>query len=251
VNSNDEASKDFLSIETIENKLPYALSDVTDVKILPDHSTTFTYKNTSFQIHIAGLHMVENAIASIKLAESLGIPLEKIADGLATLKNIPGRGQVIYAGQPYTIVVDYAHTEDSLRAIYSAYEPKEGGRKIAVLGSAGGGRDVWKRPRMGAVAGESCDTIIITNEDPYDESPENIMRDVAQGVLNKSKERLFLIEDRKEAIRQALSIAKDGDVIFLTGKGSESAIMGPKGTKITWSEEGVVRELLNPEGVEK
>ncbi len=150
-------------------------------------------------------------------------------------------------GQTFAAVVDYAHTPDSLRAIYEAFPPKEadahgkGGRRICVLGNTGGGRDRWKRPAMGAIAEEYCDLSILANEDPYDEDPRAILDEIAEG-FTKKKPRIIL--DRREAIRAALAEAREGDVVLITGKGTDPYIMGPRGSKEPWSDKRVVEEEL-------
>jgi UDP-N-acetylmuramoyl-L-alanyl-D-glutamate--2,6-diaminopimelate ligase len=141
-------------------------------------------------------------------------------------------------GQNFTVIVDYAHTDDSLRKLYETFPSS---RKIAVLGSTGGGRDSWKRPVLGKIADEYCDEIIITNEDPYDEDPVKIINDVARGVTQHTP---IIIINRREAIRKALELARAGDTVLITGKGTDPCIMGPHGTKEVWDDATVVREEL-------
>jgi UDP-N-acetylmuramoyl-L-alanyl-D-glutamate--2,6-diaminopimelate ligase len=171
-----------------------------------------------------------------------------IEKGLLQFKGVPGRLEIIIK-KPFTVVVDYAHTPDSLRKVYSTLRADymhTGGSLICVLGSAGGGRDKWKRLEMGRVAGEYCADIILTNEDPYDESPEEIMKEIKTGVLSTSFpiSRLQEVVDRKEAIRTALLIAREGDVVVMTGKGSETSIHGAQGEIIPWNESEIVRTLV-------
>jgi UDP-N-acetylmuramoyl-L-alanyl-D-glutamate--2,6-diaminopimelate ligase len=134
--------------------------------------------------------------------------------------------------------VDYAHTDDSLRKLYETFPTS---RKIAVLGSTGGGRDSWKRPVLGKIADEYCDEIIITNEDPYDEDPMKIINEVASGM---EKHDPTIILDRREAIAKALSLANKGDTVLISGKGTDPYIMGPNGTKIPWDDATVAKEEL-------
>ena len=116
-----------------------------------------------------------------------------------------------------------------------------GVKKICVLGGTGGGRDVAKRKIMGEIADKHCDHIIITTEDPYDESPENIAKDVARGIKNHPHE---FILGRREAIRKALGMAEKDFVVFITGKGAEPYIMSANGARIPWSDVSVVHEEL-------
>jgi UDP-N-acetylmuramoyl-L-alanyl-D-glutamate--2,6-diaminopimelate ligase len=138
--------------------------------------------------------------------------------------------------------VDYAHTPDSLSALYSAF-PNQ--RKICVLGNTGGGRDTWKRPEMGRIADEACTKVILTNEDPYDEDPRAIVEDMVRGMSSEGKDaKLQIIMDRREAIRHALAVAREGDAVLISGKGTDPFIMGANGLKESWSDAQVVREEL-------
>ena len=143
----------------------------------------------------------------------------------------------IEAGQNFIAVVDYAHTPDSLAALYGAFPNR---RKICVLGNTGGGRDTWKRPEMGRIADETCAEVILTNEDPYDEDPSAIVAAMATGMRRTPS----IIMDRREAIRHALRAARPGDAVLISGKGTDPFIMGPKGSKQSWSDAAVVREEL-------
>lgn len=121
---------------------------------------------------------------------------------------------------------------------------------ICLLGAPGGGRDNWKRPAMGKIAAQYCDKIILTNDDPYDEPPENIIDDIFSGASqirnSKSKSRnIFKIVGRREAIKKAFSLAKKGDFVILTGKGGEVWMCVENGKKIPWNEKKIVEDLLN------
>jgi len=112
------------------------------------------------------------------------------------------------------------------------------------LGSAGGGRDRWKRPRMGNIASQYCAEIILTDEDPFDEDPAQILEEIKTGIPDEQIRKLEIILDRKQAIRRAVSSAKSGDVVIITGKGSEPYIRVSGGEKVPWSDVGVVKEVL-------
>lgn len=224
-------------IHTVEKNISYSLHDV---KILEEdtNKSTVVYKNETITIPIPGRFNIVNALAAIKLAEEVGIPVTVAKQGIENLTLIRGRVEKVSMGQNFTVVVDYAHTDDSLRKLYEAFPNT---RKIAVLGSTGGGRDVWKRPVLGKIADELCDEIIVTNEDPYDEDPMNIINDVASGVTHHTP---TIILSRREAIACALSLAKAGDTVLITGKGTDPYIMGPNSTKEVWDDAQVVREEL-------
>ncbi len=225
----------FLAL-AVDKKVPFSISDV-DALTLEPTSVSYTYQGTSFSVPHPGEFSVRNALAVTKLAEVLGVPLPVSASGLASLKTISGRAERIEQGQPFLAVVDYAHTPDSLEALYRAYAGK---RKICVLGNTGGGRDTWKRPEMGRIADTYCDEVILTDEDPYDENPDEIVRAMAEGM----KREPHIIMDRRAAIHYALSRASSGDAVLITGKGTDPYIMRAKGEKEAWSDARVVKEEL-------
>jgi UDP-N-acetylmuramoyl-L-alanyl-D-glutamate--2,6-diaminopimelate ligase len=234
-NIDDERGPRFLAIP-VESQIPFSLSDAQAI-VPKDGSISFLYKGTRFDIPHPGNMSVLNAIAAVKAAEFVGVDPEVSAKALAALTRIPGRAEKIEVGQDFAAIVDYAHTPDSLRALYAAYPTH---RKICVLGNTGGGRDTWKRPLMGSIADETCTEVILTNEDPYDEDPNAIVEAMAAGM----KRTPTIIMDRREAIRAALSLAKPGDAVLISGKGTDPYIMEAKGKKRPWSDASVVREEL-------
>jgi UDP-N-acetylmuramoyl-L-alanyl-D-glutamate--2,6-diaminopimelate ligase len=139
--------------------------------------------------------------------------------------------------QDFNVIVDYAHTPDSLQKLYDVFQNT---RRICVLGNTGGGRDTWKRDEMAQIAENECDQVILTNEDPYDDDPQQIINDMA-GVMDTKP---IIIMDRREAIAKALSLAKTGDSVLITGKGTDPYIMGPNNIKIPWDDATVTREEL-------
>lgn len=235
-NIDNEHGYSFL-IHTVERNVGYSLKDV---KVLAEtkDSSIISYKDTTITIPLPGKFNILNALSALKLAEEIGIPLLSAKNGIESLKQIRGRVERVDCGQNFDVIVDYAHTDDSLKKLYEAFSTS---RKIAVLGSTGGGRDSWKRPVLGKIADEYCSEIIITNEDPYDEDPEKIINDVASGVKLHTP---TIIMDRREAIAYAFSIARAGDTVLITGKGTDPYIMGPNGSKIPWDDATVAREEL-------
>jgi UDP-N-acetylmuramoyl-L-alanyl-D-glutamate--2,6-diaminopimelate ligase len=155
------------------------------------------------------------------------------------LREIPGRVQSLKTNRGFEVIVDYAHTPDSLQALYETFGNK---KKICVLGNTGGGRDVWKRKIMAEIADRHCDKIILTDEDPYDEDPEKIVAEMAAAVSDRRK--LTVEIDRKMAIRKAVGLAKAGEVVLITGKGTDPYIMGPDGAKAPWDDSAAVKEEL-------
>lgn len=202
-----------------------------------DHTISFEYNQVAFRLPLPGGFNALNALSAIKMGESFRIPIETIASALEKLPPVRGRVEHVDEGQNFLAIVDYAHTPDSLKALYGAFPTH---RKICILGSTGGGRDSWKRPEMGRIADECCEKIILTNEDPYDEDPQHIIRDIAKGMRRAPD----VILDRREAIRTALALASKGDAVLISGKGTDPYIMGPNGSKISWDDAEVVREEL-------
>jgi UDP-N-acetylmuramoyl-L-alanyl-D-glutamate--2,6-diaminopimelate ligase len=233
-NEESDYGKRFLKLP-VERKIPFGLSDAAEISMSSD-GVSFQYANTHIAFPQPGNFSILNALASVKLGQFLGVSVETSSEALSTLSKIPGRVERINVGQDFDAIVDYAHTPDSLIALYGAFPQ----RKICVLGNTGGGRDTWKRPEMGRIADESCDEVILTNEDPYDENPRTILDQMAAGMKRAPK----IIMDRREAIHAALSLAQKGDAVLITGKGTDPYIMQAAGKKLPWSDSQVVREEL-------
>lgn len=233
-NKDDVEGKKYLTLP-VETRLPFSYADAKGVMLGPGVAS-FTYSDTRITLKLPGSFSVMNALAVLKAARFAGVCLKDAAASLAKLERIPGRTERIDEGQDFTVVVDYAHTPDSLRALYDAYPV----RKICVLGNTGGGRDTWKRPEMGAIADDACAHVILTDEDPYDENPRTILDEMASGMKRTPK----IVMDRREAIREALILAQEGDAVLVTGKGTDPYIMRANGAKESWSDAKVVREEL-------
>ncbi|OGG41482.1 hypothetical protein A2837_03165 [Candidatus Kaiserbacteria bacterium RIFCSPHIGHO2_01_FULL_46_22] len=244
-NIDDEHGKDFLNID-VEEKIPFSL-DTLNLHTLHKDSIGLIFKDggeeITIRVPLVGLFNVYNALAAITLARGLDIPWRSIEKALGTLPPIHGRVEHFYSpagsSKQITVVVDYAHTPDSLEKLYQAFKDVP---KVCILGNTGGGRDRWKRPEMGAIAENYCDRIILTNEDPYDENPRKILEEMANGIADKSK--LDIIMDRRLAIRTAFKEAKNGDYVIISGKGTDPYIMGPNNTREKWSDAEVVQEEL-------
>ncbi|MEK7203658.1 MAG: UDP-N-acetylmuramoyl-L-alanyl-D-glutamate--2,6-diaminopimelate ligase [Patescibacteria group bacterium] len=208
----------------------------------------YSLRNYNFRSNLQGEFNKLNILAAAETVKNYGVSPGIIQKALDKIKNIPGRFEFIDRGQDFKIVIDYAHTPGSLEAVYKTLKglmSKDQGLKqrlICVLGAAGGGRDKWKRPIFGQLAEDYCDRIILTNEDPYDESPEKIVDEVNSGIKNKKK--VEKIMDRKMAIKKALTLAGKSDIVVITGKGSEISMAVAQGKKIPWSEKDVVLEVL-------
>lgn len=235
-NIDNEHASSFL-ISPIEKNIGYSLK-YARVLSETNMSSIIEYRGKNINIPLPGKFNVSNALAALTLAHEIGISADEAKKGIESLSIIRGRVEKIDCGQNFTVIVDYAHTDDSLRKLYETFSSS---RKIAVLGSTGGGRDGWKRPVLGKIADEYCDEIIITNEDPYDEDPIKIINEVASGMTHHTPK---IIIDRGEAIACALSLARAGDTVLITGKGTDPYIMGPKGKKEAWDDADVTRRKL-------
>lgn len=232
----EETNADFLKAR-VPVRISFSRDELESLSV-SERQSTFIYKNIEFTIPLPGAFNALNALAAIKTAEHLGVSLRIAKDALRALPPVQGRVQdVAPTTHPFRVIVDYAHTPDSLQALYDAF-PTE--RKICVLGNTGGGRDTWKRPEMGRIADALCDEVILTNEDPYDENPENIVAEMAAGMKRKPR----IIMDRRQAIAAALEKAGHNDVVLVSGKGTDPYIMEAHDKKTPWSDAEVVREEL-------
>jgi len=241
-NVDDEHGQDFLNYE-VERLLPYRLNHLT-LHSLQKDSVTMVIDNVTIRVPIVGVFNVYNTLAAITYARSIGVSLESIRESLAKLPPVAGRVEQFHsptdAPKKITVVVDYAHTPDSLTQLYQAFA---GRYIIGVLGNTGGGRDTWKRPEMGAIAEEYCDQVILTNEDPYDENPLAIVQAMKNGMSPEAAVRIIM--DRRTAIQTAIADCPDGGYVLVSGKGTDPYIMGPDGTKQVWSDAATVQGLLN------
>ncbi len=204
---------------------------------------------------LIGEFNLENIAAAVAFARSRNIDWDTIRQAVEAFDGVPGRLEFVQK-TPFSVVIDYAHTPDSLEKVYQTLKANssklKAGKLICVLGAAGGGRDMWKRPVMGEIAAKYCDSIILTNEDPFDEDPSRILSQIKSGItrsqfpISKVKE----ILDRREAIRTAIRSAKKGDSVIITGKGSESSMRVAGGKQIPWNEKEIVTKILNGERIE-
>ncbi len=207
---------------------------------LGSSGSEFEINDVKFKTNLLGEFNVYNCAAAAAIGEICGVSLEESARALEKIKSIPGRLEIINEVQDFSVVVDLAHTPDSFKKVFELFNSLKQGRIISVFGSAGGGRDKWKRPELGKIASQYSDQIFITNEDPYDEDPLAIANEILTGC---DKNKADIILDRREAIARALSLAQTGDVVLILGKGTEQAMM-IGGKKIEWDDRAVTREEL-------
>lgn len=214
-----------VSTYAIEKEGDYRAKDITFTG--KSSSYTLVAEGTSFPVHThtAGRFNVYNTLAAIGAARAEGVPMDKVLAGLSTFHSVPGRFELIDEGQPFTVVVDYAHSPDGLENILKTAREITKGKIIVVFG-CGGDRDKMKRPIMGRIAARLADTVVVTSDNPRTEDPLTIVKEVAAGVEEVAKEKPSLhyeVEpDRRSAIRRAISLAKEGDIVLIAGKGHEN-----------------------------
>jgi UDP-N-acetylmuramoyl-L-alanyl-D-glutamate--2,6-diaminopimelate ligase len=196
----------------------YSLSDVSDVE-LGLVAGACTWRGRRLRVPFGGVANLSNALAAATAALELGVGEDAVVEGLASAPPVPGRYQVIDAGQPFSVVVDYAHTPDALRGLLTAARAGTDGR-VAVVFGCGGDRDVEKRPLMGRVASALADTVVVTSDNPRHEDPAGIASEVAAGADGPAPVEIEL--DRRAAIRRAMASARPGDVVLVAGKGHET-----------------------------
>ncbi len=256
VNLDMEKPEEFLSIAT-GKKVTYSLKN-SKADVLAENievgiqDTRYKIQDTNFKLNLLGEFNIENALAATSVGLSENIDLETIARALEKIKLVPGRMERVINEKEINIIIDYAVTPDSLEKLYeliksirdNSPEIRESSKIIAVFGSCGE-RDRGKRPIMGEIVSKKADFVIVTNEDPYDEDPMQIINEVSEGIKNRIEGNNFWkILDRREAIRKALELAKAGDFIVVTGKGAEE-IMAVGDKRIPWNDRKVIEEELN------
>ena len=192
---------------------------------------------------LPGRFNVENALAAIATAGELGIALEDAARALASAERVPGRFEPVDEGQPFAVLVDYAHTPDSLENVLAAARQVTEGRVIAVFG-CGGDRDRDKRPLMGEIGARDADVCIVTSDNPRSENPEAIIDEIVAGVPPGRRPQLAIEPDRRAAIARALGAAREGDTVVIAGKGHEQGQELAGGRKVPFDDREVAREEL-------
>lgn len=211
--------------------------------------TDFSVGAEQYHLNLPGEFNVANALAAIAVGETQRVSYQRRAAGLAEVKYLPGRMEWIDAGQPFKVVVDYAHEPLSYRALFSTLRAMLGltNKLIAVIGSDGGGRDVGKRGPMGEIAGQLCDYVVVSDVNCFDDDPKEIAEMLASGARRAGKKddkNLFISVDRRAGIAKALALARPGDVVAITAKGTEPCICVANGRKIPWDDRNVTKELL-------
>lgn len=197
-------------------------------------------------LKLPGDFNIYNALAAAAVALANNINVQVLKEALEKASVIPGRYETIDCGQKFNIIVDYAHTHESLKALLSMYKSLTKGKLYAVFGATGGGRDKGKRPKMGMVADKYADYIILTDDDPYEEDEWKIIEDISKGIKRTEGESFWKIPCRAEALELALTMAGEGDTVVIAGKGAEEVQM-IGGKSVPWDDRKAVREMLGRE----
>ncbi|HOK80113.1 MAG TPA: UDP-N-acetylmuramoyl-L-alanyl-D-glutamate--2,6-diaminopimelate ligase [bacterium] len=226
VNIDDAYAKNFINVAVAKklNLITFGLSKRAD--FYPEEfsfdisGTSFTVKGKKLFTRLLGISNLYNCLAAIATSSCFGIDLDTIANGLNLLDCIPGRMEFIDAGQPFTVVVDYAHTHHALEELLKTIRHLNP-RKILLVFGCGGNRDKSKRPLMGKIAAKMADRVYITSDNPRDEDPEAIISDIYRGIPFWRKRKCKLIPDRRTAIETAITEAEKNDWVVIAGKGHE------------------------------
>ncbi len=232
----------------IDQKIFYSYSELNQTGSINIQQSTFVFENETIHVQLPGIFNIQNALVSATIGKICGISSEDIKTGIEKLTYIPGRMEKIELGQNFQVYIDYAHEKLSMRNLLETLTTmkKDGGKIIILFGAEGGGRDKTKRKEMGLLAKDMADIVILSNVDPYDDNPKEIIDDIAQYVISDKKiegQNVFLIEDRKEGIIKAFQLAQNNDIVCICGKGAEKTmVIG--GKTIPWDEQKIVRELL-------
>lgn len=241
INKDDKEAPLFLNIRA-DKTVTYSLKNAEPYSTTAENNV-LVFKDEKIVSHLGGEFNLYNILAAATLADAMGISPENIRKGIENVQIVKGRFERVDEGQNFDVIVDYAHTPDSLEAVYKALKDNT---LVCVLGNTGGGRDIWKRPDMARIADAHCSHIILANEDPYDEDPQTIVNEMRKAITNTPSE---IILDRrtaiKTAIEKAVEISRKNEKrvsVVITGKGTDPYIMGPGGSKQEWSDEKVARE---------
>ncbi len=247
----DDGNFSYFDQYNADRKYTYGLKSgncyATDIVYAQTGSTFVLHmpnNKVNINLRMPGQFSVYNALAAATVALSCGISANVIKAALEKATTIAGRFEQIDCGQPYAVIVDYAHTADSLGKLLQLYKAGTPGKLYAVFGATGGGRDKGKRAKMGELADQYADQIVLTDDDPYEENRYGIIEQIAAGIKREEGHGLWKMPTRYEAIKFALNSAQPGDTVVIAGKGAESVQVLAYGRE-PWDDRQVVREILS------
>jgi UDP-N-acetylmuramoyl-L-alanyl-D-glutamate--2,6-diaminopimelate ligase len=221
---------------------PFSGDDASDLVTAP-HSCSFRWRRRLVRLPLGGRFNVTNAVAAATAASVAGVDEDAIVAGLAAATPVPGRFEPVSAGQPFSVLVDYAHTPESLASVLGAARAVAGSARVIVVFGCGGDRDPSKRELMGATAAAGADTVVVTSDNPRGEDPAAIISAVIGGLEPSDRARVVAETDRRRAIGLALASARPGDVVVIAGKGHETTqTIGPH--TLPFDDRAVARDLL-------
>ncbi|MCB9803080.1 UDP-N-acetylmuramoyl-L-alanyl-D-glutamate--2,6-diaminopimelate ligase [Candidatus Nomurabacteria bacterium] len=249
ISNADDSETERLKKYSVDQFVTYGFQNSADFQaknlILESGLVSFELGQEKIKTKLLGKFNAYNILASIVAVKNLGFSETEILK--TSFQGVPGRQELIENNKGFQVMVDYAPEPESLKQLYQALKNLNYHKLIHVLGSCGGGRDRARQPILGEMAGQFADIVVVTNEDPYDDDPQEIMTNVSAGAIKAGKEankNLYEVLDRKQAIIKALSLAKSGDLVLITGKGAEQFICGRNGQKILHDDRQVVREYF-------
>ncbi len=230
----------------IDNTADYLAKDITITNISVDYKVKIHGKNERIKVNIPGRFSVYNSLAAIAVTEYLGVSTENMKEALENI-TVSGRSELVPNKAELAIMIDYAHTAESLENILQAVKSYTKGRVICVFG-CGGDRDKHKRPEMGEVSGRVADFSIITTDNPRTEEPEEIIKEIEEGI-KKTKGKYTVIVDRREAIKEAIKMMNNKDIVVLAGKGHEP-YQEINGVKYPFDEREIVKDIIKELNIE-
>jgi UDP-N-acetylmuramoyl-L-alanyl-D-glutamate--2,6-diaminopimelate ligase len=221
---------------------PFSLDDAVGLEVGP-RASTFQWRGRPVRVPLGGRFNVANALAAATAAVVGGVDEDAVVVGLERAPAVPGRFEPVDAGQPFSVIVDFAHTPESLGSALAAARDVADGHQVIVVFGCGGDRDPAKRPAMGAAAADLADVIVLTSDNPRTEDPAAIISEVIGGVPTTDRARVLTEPDRRTAIDLALSRALAGDVVVIAGKGHETTqTIGDR--ILSFDDRSVARQLL-------
>ncbi len=245
INADDESSA--FMVDGVEcKKITYGINSISDLKAsnveLYDNKVVYDVNDTlKVDFHIPGDFSVYNSLSAIGAVNALGYTLEETVNAISSAKSVKGRLELVETNTPFGVIIDYAHTPDGLEKAINAVRSFTKGRVITLFG-CGGDRDKTKRPKMGRMATELSDVVIVTTDNPRTEDPDEIIKEILIGTVG-SKAEVITITDRSDAIREAMKIAKKGDTVLLAGKGHETyQVIGTE--RVHYDEREVIKDAL-------
>ena len=239
VNADDPYGRLLLDSARLPTR-PFSMDEAVGLEVGPA-GARFSFEGEPVDLRLGGAFNVANAVAAAVAARELGISASDVAVGLSSVASIPGRYERIDVGQPFTVVVDYAHTPAGLEVVLGASRPADSQSRLIVVFGCGGDRDRDKRPAMGEVATRLANLAVLTSDNPRSEDPDAIIREVLSGV--RTMEHLVVEPDRRAAIALALTNARPGDVVVIAGKGHETTqVIGDQ--ELPFDDRRVASEML-------